>query len=335
MLHKLQRLTQARPMTHFLDKYLAAAGAMVIMTGVTGMAGCSSAADKEKEDLKRELSDAKAQTSSLQSQLTLMQNSNEQKKKQLESGSGTATTIDTTILNTKANSAADPNSAATNTSTSANTNTVQFTDLADVPDKELIEQLAQLHVFDDLAPTFKPYQPITRGEYITWLYRAYNAIVPKDKQLRLAPQSTQQFKDTPESNAAYKYVQALSNAGYSIGYKDGTFKPDKPITREEMIGIKVGLDVGKDLPPYRSQMEYIWKFSDAKDVDERFTGYVQQDYYTSGPHGSNIQRAFGKIGKFKPKQPVLRYEAAGTLWQQGQFGNNGGITAADTKNKSN
>ncbi len=304
-------------MTHFLNKYLAATGAVVIMIGMAGLTGCSSAADKEKEDLKRELSDAKAQTSSLQSQLTLMQYSNEQKKKQLEASNGAATTFDI------------------NTSTSTSTSTVQFTDLADVPDKAMIEQLAQLHVFDDLAPTFKPNQPITRGEYITWLYRAYNAIVPKDKQLRLAPQITQQFTDTPASNPAYKYVQALSNAGYSIGYKDGTFKPDKPITREEMIGIKVGLDVGKDLPPYRSQMEYIWKFSDAKNIDERFTGYVHQDYYTSGPNGSNIQRAFGKIGSFKAKQPVLRYEAAGTLWQQGQFGNNGGITAADTKNKSN
>ncbi len=300
-----------------LSKYLIASCGIMMMAGLT--TGCSSSADKERENLKRELSEAKAESSSLQSQLKLMQNSNDQKKERLnETETGAATTPDT-------------NSFPSN---STGVTTVQFTDLADVPDKEMIEQLAQLHVFDDLAPTFKPNQPITRGEYITWLYRSYNAILPKDKQLRLSPQSAQQFKDTPAGHPAYKYVQALANAGYSIGYKDGTFKPDQPITREEMIGIKVGLDVGKDLPPYRSQMEHVWKFSDGKTVDERFTGYVHQDYYTSGPNGSNIQRAFGKIGSFKAKQPVLRYEAAGTLWQQGQFGNNGGITAADTKNKA-
>jgi hypothetical protein len=39
-----------------------------------------------------------------------------------------------------------------------------------------------------------------------------------------------------------------------------------------------------------------------------------------GTDSKNIQRAIGKIGTFKPKQAVLRNEAAATLWQIGQFG---------------
>ena len=197
---------------------------------------------------------------------------------------------------------------------------IVFADIEETPTKDMIQDLSKLHVFDESGSKFNPSKTITRAEYIEWLYKAYNALEPQSKQLRFAPELAQQFKDTPPSNPAYKYVQALANAGYSIGYDDGTFRPDKPLTREEMLGIKIGIDVGKTLPPWRAQMDSVWKFSDGKQVDERFTGYVHQDFYVSGPHGSNIQRAFGKIGTFRPKQAVLRYEAAATLWQMGQFG---------------
>lgn len=286
------------------------------------LTGCSSSADKEKEDLKRELSEVKSEASVLKSELASLKNMAPPPKAPDEKAP--VATADSAKISTSA--------------------PLQLSDLADIPSKEMIEDLNKLHVFDDLIQAtdkpqgtdkslgdvqFKPLQAITRGEYVTWLYRAFNAIKTPDKQLRFAPQATQQFSDTPASHPAYKYVQAIANAGYSIGYKDGTLRPDKPLSREEMLGIKVGLDIGKDIPPYRSQMEAVWKYSDGKAVDERFTGYIEQDFYISGPLGSNTQRAFGKIGAFKPKQPVLRYEAAGTLWQQGQFGNNGGITAAD------
>ncbi|CAN5547991.1 hypothetical protein BH10CYA1_BH10CYA1_61240 [soil metagenome] len=196
----------------------------------------------------------------------------------------------------------------------------KFTDLDETPTKEMILGLAKLHVFDGKTDKFEPTKAITRGEYAEWLFKAYNALEPEAKQLRLAPQVAQIFKDTPSTQRQYKYVQALANAGYSIGYDDGTFRPDQPLTREEMLSIKVGLDVGKTLAPWRSQMDNVWKFSDGKAVNERFTGYVHQDFYVSGPHGSNIQRAFGKIGALRPKQSVLRSEAAATLWQVGQFG---------------
>ena len=198
--------------------------------------------------------------------------------------------------------------------------TVTFIDLEETPTADTIKDLARLGLFEGMGNKFEPNKPITRAEYIEWLYKAFNILEPEAKRLRLAPQLAPIFKDVPASVPKYKYIQALANAGYSIGYEDGTFRPDKPLTREEMLGIKVGVDVGKTLPPWRSQMDAVWKFSDGKDVSERFTGYLNQDFYVSGPKGSNIHRAFGSIGAFKPKQPVLRYEAAATLWQMGQFG---------------
>lgn len=221
-----------------------------------------------------------------------------------------------------ANSAAPASAASGGDSAASATqeSTKSFSDLDETPTKDMISDLAKLHIFDQLGANFEPNKEITRAEYAEWLFKAYNALEPESKQIRFAPQEKQLFKDTPATIPQYKYIQALANAGFSIGYDDGTFRPTKPMTREEMLGIKVGVDVGKTLPPWRSQMDTVWKFSDGKNVDERFTGYVHQDFYVSGKHGSNIQRAFGKIGSFKPKQNVLRYEAAATLWQMGQFG---------------
>ena len=303
------------------------------------LTGCTSTADKEREDLKRELSEAKSEASILKSELNSLKNMAPPIKSAETKAAGA-----TTGSGAPSSNSSDTSKGLENRTTESSSAVAfsDLTDIADIPNKEMIDDLSKLHVFDDLAVSssdrkaqFKPLQPVTRGEYVTWLYRAYNAIKTPDKQLHLAPQVRQQFSDTAPTHPAYKYVQAISNAGYSIGYKDGTFKPDKPLTREEMMGIKIGLDVGKDIPPYRSQMEAVWKYSDGKSVDERFTGFIEQDYYVSGPLGSNTQRAFGKIGTFKPKQAVLRYEAAGTLWQQGQFGNNGDITATDAIKREN
>jgi outer membrane murein-binding lipoprotein Lpp len=208
-----------------------------------------------------------------------------------------------------------------------------FQDLQDCAQKPMIQELSQIGIFDGAGPDFKPDQKITRGEYVIWLTKAYNSIMPTDKQIHFAPSADPFFKDLKANHPCYKYAQALANAGYSVGYEDGTFRADQPITREEMIGIKVGVDCGKTFEPYRGQMAFVWKFSDSKNIDERFTGYIHQDYYVSGPYGSNIQRAFGKVGTFHPKSAVTRCEAAGTLWQMGQFGHWGHTAANIVKNR--
>ena len=144
------------------------------------------------------------------------------------------------------------------------------------------------------------------------------------------------FTDLPESAPSYKYAQALANAGYSVGYDDKTFKPDKPLTREEMIGIKVGVDRGKAIPPEPTGNGPTWNFSDWAKVDKRYTGYIYMDNfgYNDGsdpnlPSHSNIIRSFGKIGTFNPKQAVLRSEAAASLWQVDTSGWATGKTAKD------
>ncbi len=301
---------------HHSIKLLGLASTIMLLT-----TGCSSVSDSENKKLTEQVQELQSENTSLKAQLAILKDSFAQRKV----GELKTALAGTDRIAFEKNSPAGAHEQAAPV-------TKTFSDLGDCPNKELVEDLARLHVFDDLGTDFKPYQPITRAEYVTWLYKAYNAIQPGQRQLHLAPQAGPQFKDVSPSHPAYKYIQALAFTGYSIGYLDGTFRPDKPLTREEMIGIKVALDSGKDLPPYRSQMECVWKFSDSKQVDERFTGYVHQDFYISGPKGNNIQRAFGKTAAFHPKQAVLRNEAAATLWQEGQFGFNGPITAGSVTN---
>lgn len=203
-----------------------------------------------------------------------------------------------------------------------------FSDLDEaLPTTAYVRDLNALGVFDEIGSEFQPYEPITRAEYITWLFKAQNAITEKDNEkIRLDPNFDPKFSDIDSSHPAFKYVASLAKAGYSVGYEDGTFKPDELLTREEMIVIKVGVDVGKTIKPDINYMNYLWKFSDGDQVDSRYTGYIATDHGLRDP---NILRAFGKLGTFEPQEPVLRHEAAATLWSFYKFPSNAAEALAE------
>lgn len=81
----------------------------------------------------------------------------------------------------------------------------------------------QINGYDD--GTFKPYQEITRAEAAVLIGRA--------KSLDGNLQKTT-FTDVSETSFASGYIQSAVDAGIISGYKDGTFKPDKKVTRGEM-----------------------------------------------------------------------------------------------------
>ena len=75
--------------------------------------------------------------------------------------------------------------------------------------------------------TFRPDQPITRAEVATVLAQVKNLSDNTDDG-RLSDISNHWAKN---------FILALVNAGAVSGYPDGTYKPDSPITRAEMIVI--------------------------------------------------------------------------------------------------
>ncbi len=285
------------------------------------MGGCSTAPSKETQAV---IDKQKLQIAQLESE-------NQELKARLERQNATTEVIKSmtktagqTASNGPAATVADSGTANNSSEgTSKGIAIVKFSDLANLGQRPMIEDLAKIGVFDTSSDQFRPDEKISRGEYAKLLFLTYNKLMPEDKQIHLAPSAAPFFKDLNADNQYYQYVQALANAGFSVGYEDNTFHAERPITREELIGMKIGVDCGKAFEPYRGQMAFVWKFSDSKDVNEKFTGYIHQDFYVSGQYGSNIQRAFGKLGAFHPRNPVTRAEAAGTLWQMGQWGNHG------------
>lgn len=74
--------------------------------------------------------------------------------------------------------------------------------------------------------SFKPDQSITRAEFSKVIAKAYN----------LHPKTTPNFTDV-KNHWAKDYIAALTEKSIMTGYPDGSFQPDRPITRAEMVTV--------------------------------------------------------------------------------------------------
>ena len=102
-----------------------------------------------------------------------------------------------------------------------------------------------LETFDILSGyadgTFRPDKPITRAEFVaisTRFYKAYGIEATKDAK-KLA------FTDVSGSYWAADYIDKAAANGWIVGYGNGAFGPDKPITRAEVVTI-VGRVLGRE-----------------------------------------------------------------------------------------
>ncbi|WP_075617246.1 S8 family peptidase [Paenisporosarcina indica] len=81
----------------------------------------------------------------------------------------------------------------------------------------------QINGFDD--GSFKPYNEITRGEAAALIGRALGYDEAK---------TATSFKDVSAQSFASGYIQEAVKQNIITGYKDGTFRPEKKVTRAEM-----------------------------------------------------------------------------------------------------
>lgn len=72
---------------------------------------------------------------------------------------------------------------------------------------------------------FKPARSVTRGEFASFLYRTMDPD-------HLGPEDTE-FKDVSVTSTHYEAITWLASEGLSVGYRDGTYRPDQHITRGE------------------------------------------------------------------------------------------------------
>lgn len=126
-----------------------------------------------------------------------------------------------------------------------------------------VETLYNIGIVDGTDEhTFEPDAPVTRAEFAVMAARFAN----------LDYEGGNLFDDVPNGHWAYSYINAAANAGWVEGYPDGSFRPDEPISRAEvvrlvngMINRSVTLDRLKDLGvecPYNDLVENHWSYCD-------------------------------------------------------------------------
>lgn len=135
--------------------------------------------------------------------------------------------------------------------------------------------------------TFSPYEEITRAEMA-----AAGAGL-----LGLSPKSGMSFKDI-KGHSAEKEIIAVSEAGLMIGYPDGTFKPDKKVSREEaaaFISRAISIDVSKSVAHFSDIDAERWSFDEISALADSgiITGYPD--------------------GTFRPEKVIDRGEMAALL----------------------
>jgi S-layer homology domain len=175
---------------------------------------------------------------------------------------------------------------------------------------------------------------VTRREYARWLVAAHNKITgtKPTQQIKLAATNTKPiFQDVPSTNPDFPSIQGLAEAGLIPSPLSGDatsvlFRPDTPLTREQMILWKIPLDTRQPLPAASlDAVKQTWGFQDAGKVDPKALRAVLADFQNG--EQSNIRRVFGYTTLFQPKKTVNLGEVAIAIWYFGA--NSEGLSAHD------
>lgn len=220
-----------------------------------------------------------------------------------------------------------------------------FTDLDKVPQalRPAVSDVAKLGVLSVKPSATKatnngnqlePNKAITRREFARWLVAANNRIYANRpaQQVRPGTETAQPaFQDVPRSDPDFPAIQGLAEAGLLPSPLSGDsttvlFRPDAPLTRENLILWKVPIDNRQGLPNATiDAVKQTWGFQDAAKIAPRALKAILADYQNEDL--SNIRRVFGYTTLFQPKKSVSRAEAAATLWYFGIQGE--GLSAQD------
>ena len=151
----------------------------------------------------------------------------------------------TTLVRAIAIGAGKENSAVSLLVVSLEGAPIRFSDLAGYEwAKTAIEALAEKGIVDGVGGgRFDPAGGLTRAMFVTMLSRALNAGANA-----AAPAAAKRFNDVDYGSWYGPHVQWAVDKGIVSGYPDGTFKPNTPLTVEEMIVMAVragGLKPGK------------------------------------------------------------------------------------------
>ena len=162
-----------------------------------------------------------------------------------------------------------------------------------------VETLYNIGIVDGTEENkFAPDAPVTRAEFAVIAARFAG----------LDYQGGNVFDDVPAGHWAYSYINAAANAGWVEGYPDGSFRPDEPISRAEVVRLVNGminrsmtLDKLKELGvkcPYNDLVENHWGYCDLMEATiphsaEEWHGLS----YNDGVYNVIVERFVDQNGK--------------------------------------
>lgn len=157
------------------------------------------------------------------------------------------------------------------------------------------------------ATKFEPDKAITRGEFATYIAKGLG--LSSDKA------AAAKFKDVNTNTAMGAYIGAASAAGIVAGNTDGTFKPNLPISRQEMavMMIRAAKTAGLEIQLPQSASAYLQKFTDSGKVGAWAKDDVAKSVYIGVINGktaktlspqTNATRAEGTVMLLRLLQKV-------------------------------
>lgn len=146
--------------------------------------------------------------------------------------------------------------------------------------------------------SFAPNAPISRAEFAALAARFQN----------LKYTSGKVFSDVEKGHWAYSYINAASEAGWIQGYPDGTFRPDKEITRTETVTLvnsminrtvtREKLKALKVRNPYNDLAESFWGYTNLMEATVSHTAEEWHDAkYNDGKYNIIVEKFVDTNGK--------------------------------------
>ncbi|HEY9702179.1 MAG TPA: S-layer homology domain-containing protein, partial [Allocoleopsis sp.] len=194
--------------------------------------------------------------------------------------------------------------------------------------------LIKLDILDMKESNFEPQKIITRREYVKWLIAVNNKYYQNNpsKQIKLATETSDPvFQDVKKNDPDFPSIQGLAESGLIPSSLTGDnttvlFRPDSPLTRENLILWKIPLDIRSPLPNANFEtIKQTWGFQDSAKINPQAMKAILADFQNGDK--ANIKRFLGFTTLFQPQKPVTRGETAAVLWYIGTSGE--GISASD------
>lgn len=149
---------------------------------------------------------------------------------------------------------------------------------------------------------FEPSSGLTRAQFAKMLVLAMGdkAVIPEGAEMK-------SFSDVAEGQWFYEYVQQAAALGLVEGYTDGSFGPDKPVNRQEMLKM-LACALGEEIADEQPGQIYFAKDHGLADWAAKYAFFAWDAYlvpygYTATADAQNLIRIDGAA-------PASRAEAA-------------------------